>query len=64
MGFQPCFYIVQTSAPQVLLFHSLAFVVGYFMTKASTSGNDAVPLAHCISLETGMQVRQLLAHMH
>lgn len=44
-------------ATQVLLFHSLAFVVGYFLTHSSVSGPDRVPVARCISLETGMQVQ-------
>ncbi|KAL3152228.1 hypothetical protein ABBQ32_001310 [Trebouxia sp. C0010 RCD-2024] len=39
----------------VVLFHSLAFCVGYFMTHSSVSGPDRVPVARCISLETGMQ---------
>ncbi|KAL3142610.1 hypothetical protein ABBQ38_002924 [Trebouxia sp. C0009 RCD-2024] len=39
----------------VLLFHSLAFCVGYFMTHTCVSGPDRVPVARCISLETGMQ---------
>lgn len=42
---------------QVVLFHSLAFCVGYFMTHSSVSGPDRVPVARCISLETGMQVQ-------
>ena len=41
---------------QVLIFHFLAFIIGYFMTRASTSGADAIPVARCLSLETGMQV--------
>lgn len=42
---------------QVLMFHSLAFVVGYYITRFSVSGSDRVPVARCISLETGMQVQ-------
>lgn len=41
---------------QVMLFHVLTFSTGYLMTRASVPGEDAVPVAHCISLETGMQV--------
>lgn len=45
-------------ALQIFVFHALAFVIGYFMTRASSAADDAVPAARCISLETGMQVSQ------
>ena len=38
------------------MFHSLAFMIGYFVTRANAGGEDAIPVARCISLETGMQV--------
>ena len=44
------------NALQVLVFHSLAFAIGYLMIRTSSSGSDGIPVARCISLETGMQV--------
>ena len=41
---------------QVLVFHSLAFVVGYAMTRAANVEADSIATSRCISLETGMQV--------
>lgn len=43
-------------ALQVLVFHSLAFAIGYLMIRTSSPGSDGIPVARCISLETGMQV--------
>lgn len=48
---------------QVLMFHSLAFVVGYYITRFSVSGSDRMPVARCISLETGMQVQHLVFYL-
>ena len=45
---------------QVLVFHSLAFIVGYAMTRAATVEADSIATSRCISLETGMQVIILL----
>lgn len=39
----------------VLVFHSLAFVVGYAMTRAATVEADSIATSRCISLEIGMQ---------
>ncbi|DBB16249.1 TPA: hypothetical protein ACH3X3_014570 [Trebouxia sp. C0006] len=39
----------------VMVFHSVAFAVGYLMARTASPGSDGVPIARCISLETGMQ---------
>ncbi|DBA81651.1 TPA: hypothetical protein ACH3X1_007404 [Trebouxia sp. C0004] len=39
----------------VMVFHSVAFAVGYLMARTTSPGSDGVPIARCISLETGMQ---------
>ena len=39
---------------QVAVLHILAYYLGYRMARATVASND-VPLARCISLESGMQ---------
>ena len=40
----------------MVAFHSIAFILGHAFARR-TVAHDSEPLARCISLETGMQVR-------